>query len=90
MEDFLREGKLNPVINKTQGNFLKVFAAWIIEDDYAFTAGETKAINRLFKFLETRYMLPSDTTVRNTLAQMYIDMYALLKSELAVSPNLLP
>ncbi|KAJ7101263.1 hypothetical protein B0H15DRAFT_943595 [Mycena belliarum] len=62
MGDFLRDGKLNPVINSTQGNFLKIFAAWIIEDDLAFTTGETQGIKRLFAFLQTRYLLPSDTT----------------------------
>lgn len=46
MEDFLLDGKLNPVINTTQKNFLKIFAAWIIEDDLAFTTGETDGINR--------------------------------------------
>ncbi|KAJ7759812.1 hypothetical protein DFH07DRAFT_682224, partial [Mycena maculata] len=37
MADFLVEGKLNPAINSTQKNFLKVFSAWIIEDDLPFT-----------------------------------------------------
>ncbi|KAF8144648.1 hypothetical protein K438DRAFT_1858102, partial [Mycena galopus ATCC 62051] len=83
MEDFLLDGKLNPIINSTQGNFLKIFSAWIIEDDLAFTTGETEGINRLFQFLRTRFLLPSDTTVRNTLATMYADMYKFLKSELA-------
>jgi hypothetical protein len=85
MGDFLIEGKLNPAINSTQGNFLKIFAAWIIEDDLPFTTGETPGIERLFAFLRTRYHLPSDTSVRNALAEMYIDMYNLIKSELAVS-----
>ncbi|KAJ7019085.1 hypothetical protein C8F04DRAFT_976168, partial [Mycena alexandri] len=83
MGDWLEEGKLNPIINTTQSNFLKVFAAWIIEDDLAFTTGETDGIQRLFTFMQTRYLLPSDTTVRNTLSKMYIDMYNLVKSELA-------
>ncbi|KAF7371616.1 Eukaryotic translation initiation factor 3 [Mycena venus] len=85
MADFLVEGKLNPAINSTQKNFLKVAAAWIIEDDLPFTTGETPGIRRLFAFLQTRYMLPSDTTVRNTLAVMYIDMYNLVMSELAAN-----
>ncbi|KAJ6477254.1 hypothetical protein DFH09DRAFT_952060 [Mycena vulgaris] len=77
MEDFLVEGKLNPVINTTQKNFLKIFAAWIIFDDLAFTTGESDGINQFF--------VTSDTTVRNTLAQMYIEMYKLLKNELAIA-----
>ncbi|KAJ7435174.1 hypothetical protein FB451DRAFT_1062778, partial [Mycena latifolia] len=66
MEEFLVEGKLNPVINSTQSNFLKIFSAWIIEDDLAFSTGETDGIQRLFHFLHTRYHLPSDTTAINT------------------------
>ncbi|KAJ6626478.1 hypothetical protein B0H10DRAFT_2302262, partial [Mycena sp. CBHHK59/15] len=78
MADFLVDGKLNPAINSTQKNFFKVFSAWIIEDDLPFTTGETPGIQRLFAFLKTRYGLPSDTTVRNTLAEMYVDMYNLV------------
>ncbi|KAJ7453226.1 hypothetical protein FB451DRAFT_1373925 [Mycena latifolia] len=33
MEDFLREGKLNPAVNPTQKGFLTVFSAWILEAD---------------------------------------------------------
>jgi hypothetical protein len=85
MEEFLIDGKLNPAINPTQANFLKNFAAWIIEDDLPFSTGETVGINRLFKFMHSRYQLPSDTTVRNTLAKLYAEMYDTLKEELAVS-----
>ncbi|KAJ6625138.1 hypothetical protein B0H10DRAFT_2212148 [Mycena sp. CBHHK59/15] len=83
MEDFLVEGKLNPTINTTQKNFYKIFSAWIIEDDLLFSTGETVGINRLFRFMHSRYELPSDTTVHNTLAKMYTEMYDTLISELA-------
>ncbi|KAJ7109008.1 hypothetical protein C8R43DRAFT_905090, partial [Mycena crocata] len=62
MEGFLVDGKLNPAINTTQKNFLKIFSAWIVEDDLPWSTGETPGINRLFEFLHTRYQLPSDTT----------------------------
>ncbi|KAJ7898191.1 hypothetical protein B0H14DRAFT_240027, partial [Mycena olivaceomarginata] len=83
MADFLVDGKLNPAINSTQGNFYKIFAAWIIEDDLAFTTGETPGIERLFAFMRARFLLPSDTTVRNTLASMFGEMYEVVKSDLA-------
>ncbi|KAJ6575844.1 hypothetical protein B0H10DRAFT_2199225 [Mycena sp. CBHHK59/15] len=70
MADFLVDGKLNPAINSTQKNFFKVFSAWIIEDDLPFTTGETPGIQRLFAFLTPCYSLQSDTTVRDTLAEM--------------------
>jgi hypothetical protein len=59
MEGFLYQGKLNPIINSMQKNFFKLFSAWLIEDDLAFTTGETEAIKRLFKFLDVRFQLPS-------------------------------
>ncbi|KAJ7150500.1 hypothetical protein C8R43DRAFT_887357, partial [Mycena crocata] len=83
MEGFLREGKLNPAVNPTQKGFNKVFAAWIIEDDHPFTTGETGGIARLFRYMQSRFTLPSDTTVRNTLAKIYAEMFENLKTELA-------
>ncbi|KAJ6627732.1 hypothetical protein B0H10DRAFT_1665563, partial [Mycena sp. CBHHK59/15] len=68
-------------------NFLKIFAAWTIEDDLPFSTGEMPGINRLFEFLHAHYQLPSDTTVGNTLAQMYIDMYKCIKIELAIATS---
>jgi hypothetical protein len=71
MEEFLYQGKLNPIINSTQKDFYKLSSAWLIEDDLTFTTGETVAIKRLFKFLDVRFQqLPSDTTVHNTLAAL--------------------
>ncbi|KAJ7691056.1 hypothetical protein B0H14DRAFT_2251304, partial [Mycena olivaceomarginata] len=69
-KNYLREGKLNPALNPTQIGFNRVFAAWIIEDDLAFTTGESPGIQRLFDYIGSRFGLPSDTTVRNTLANL--------------------
>lgn len=85
MENYLREGKLNPALNPTHIGFNGVFAAWIIEDDLAFTTGESPGIQRLFDYIDSRFSLPSDTTVRNTLAKLFCEMFETLKSELAVS-----
>ncbi|KAJ7707181.1 hypothetical protein B0H16DRAFT_1242259, partial [Mycena metata] len=74
MGEFLQAGELNPVINSTQSNFLNIFAAWIVEDDLAFTTGETEGIKRLFAFMQSRYLLPSDTTA--------IDSWVLEREEL--------
>jgi hypothetical protein len=84
MEEFLAEGKLNPVVNPTQKGFLKVFSAWILEDDLPFTTGETGGIHRLFRYMQSKFVLPSDTTVRNTLAQIYAEMFNKLKADLKV------
>ncbi|KAJ7789136.1 hypothetical protein B0H14DRAFT_3503384 [Mycena olivaceomarginata] len=45
MEEFLKEGKLNPEVRRTQAGFLKVFSAWLLEDDLSFTTGETDVDN---------------------------------------------
>lgn len=33
MEGFLKDGKLNPAIERTQKGFYSVFASWILEDN---------------------------------------------------------
>ncbi len=85
MEKWLEEGALHPHSDPTQAGFLRVFAAWIIEEDLEFTTGESMGINRLFKYMESTFKLPSDTTVRNTLARIYTGMLEQVKSDLVVS-----
>ncbi|KAF8135215.1 hypothetical protein K438DRAFT_1640417, partial [Mycena galopus ATCC 62051] len=73
MEGFLREGKLNPAVRRTRGGFLKVFAAWLLEDDLPFTTGETDGIRRLFEYMQliscfvSPTCLPSPYTMSVTL-----------------------
>ncbi len=87
MEDFLKNGALNPALERTQKGFYSVFASWILEDDLPFTTGETPGIKRLFMYLQSRFMLPTDTTVRNTLARIFIELHGTVKTELTVSRN---
>jgi hypothetical protein len=75
MESFLEDGKINPATYPTKKGFLKHFAAWILEDDLPFTTGETPGIKQLFHYLKVTYALPSDTTVRNQLARIYIHLH---------------
>ncbi|KAF8186574.1 hypothetical protein K438DRAFT_1596191, partial [Mycena galopus ATCC 62051] len=56
----------------------------ILEDDLPFTTGETGGIHRLFKYMQCKFLLPSDTTVRNQLAKMYSEMFRALKDDLKV------
>jgi len=84
MAAYLEEGKLNPAQYPTKKGFLLHFAAWILEDDLPFTTGETPGIHRLFKYLQVSYSLPSDTTVRNQLAKIYIHLHGEIVKELAV------
>ncbi|KAF8182136.1 hypothetical protein K438DRAFT_1724989 [Mycena galopus ATCC 62051] len=76
MEAFIHEGRLRPGSNPTQKGFVKVFSAWILEDDLPFTTGETGGIQRLFNYMKSKFLLPSDTTVRNTLAKIYLEIAA--------------
>ena len=64
---------------------LKHFAAWLIEDDLPFTTGETLGIKQLFKYLEITYQLPSNTTIWNALARIYIELHGQVVHELSVS-----
>ena len=89
MENFLKDGALNPALDRTQKGFYNVFASWILEDDLPFTTGETQGIKRLFQYLETRFMLPTDTTVRNTLARIFTELHEEVKTELKVIDTIL-
>ncbi|KAH9833981.1 uncharacterized protein C8Q71DRAFT_711760, partial [Rhodofomes roseus] len=83
MEGYLKEGKLNPKVEPTQRGFLQVFAAWIVEDDLPFTTGESPGLARVFRYMQSKFLLPTDTTVRNTIATIFAKMHAELVKELA-------
>lgn len=85
MEEFLEKGRLNPKLHPTKKGFLKHFAAWLIKEDLPFTTGESYGIKRLFKYLDVTFQLPSDTTVQNALAKIYIELHGEVVHELSVS-----
>jgi hypothetical protein len=87
MESFLAEGKLNPKIDPTKKGFLAHFAAWILEDNLPFTTGETPGIKRLFKYLQVKFQLPTDTSVRNELYRIYTHLHRVIVEELSVCPT---
>lgn len=84
MEQFVADGVQNPKPVPSQTGFYKVFAAWAIDDDQPWTAGETKSIARLFKYCEVNWLLPSDTTVRNYVAKIFIELQDKVTVELSV------
>jgi hypothetical protein len=84
MEAYLLEGKLNPKIEPTRAGFLKLFAGWLLEEDLPFTTGEAPGLKRLFAYLDVKYQLPSDTTVRKTLAHVFASLHATVVEELSV------
>lgn len=85
MADFIEKGRLNPSIEPTRKGFLKVFSAWLLEDDLPWTTGESPGLARLFEYLKVRVTLPTDTTVRNTLAKIFAELHATVVEELVVS-----
>lgn len=88
MQKYLEDGKLNPKHEPTRKGFLRLFAAWILEEDLPFVTGEAPGLHRLFEYLQVRFELPTDTTVRNTLAHIFADLHAEVVKELAVSSAL--
>ena len=40
MEKYVQEGRLNPRVEPRQSGFSRLFAAWLIEQDLAFTTGK--------------------------------------------------
>lgn len=83
MEGYLKDGALNLRLVLTQTGFLKMFAAWLLEDDLAWTTSESPGLARLFKYMQVNFKLPSDTTVRNTVARICQDLHKIVVEELA-------
>ena len=82
MEAFLKEGELNPEIITTYSGFLRIFAAWIIDESLPWTTGEAPTLQMLFKYLKITYQLPSDTTVHNQLFQNFQELHGKVVHEL--------
>jgi hypothetical protein len=89
LEDFARHGFLNPAREATQDGFYRLFAAWLLNDDLPWTTGETPSIHRLFRYLKVRFSLPSDTTVRNYVARLFVEMHENVVKELTVGETYL-
>lgn len=85
MEAYLKEGVLNPAVVPTQKGFLRLFGAWILDEDLPFTTGEAPSLDRLFRYMKVNFVLPSDTTVRNVLAEIFAELHGKVVRELAVS-----
>ncbi|KAF7794639.1 hypothetical protein EIP86_005776 [Pleurotus ostreatoroseus] len=82
MAAFLKEGELNPRMVPTYKGFLRLFSAWILDEDLPFTTGEAPSLRNLFKYLHVNFALPSDTTVRNTLAHIFTELHGKVVREL--------
>lgn len=85
MEEFLREGALNPAIEPTVEGFHRIFAAWILDESLPWTTGEAPTLRALFQYVKCRFPLPSDTTVRNKLDVIFQELHAKVVAELNVS-----
>ncbi|KAF8996454.1 hypothetical protein BDQ17DRAFT_1185561, partial [Cyathus striatus] len=64
--------------------FLRIFAAWILDDDLPWTTGESNMLSNLFKYLKISYALPSDTAVCNELVKIFAELHAKVVEELSV------
>ena len=89
MEAFLKEGELNPEVVVTYKGFLRIFSAWIIDESLPWTAGEAPTLQMLFRYLKITYQLPSDTTIRNQLLQIFEELRGKVVREFAVCIQLL-
>ena len=89
MEAYLREGELNPQIVPTKAGFLRIFSAWILDEDLPWTTGQAPTLQMLFKYLKVHYTLPSDTTVRNQLAKIFTELHGKVVREFTVRPIIL-
>ncbi|KAH9025003.1 hypothetical protein EDB83DRAFT_2170861, partial [Lactarius deliciosus] len=81
MEKYVQDGLLNPRIESTQSGFTRLFVVWLIEQDLPFTTGKF-TISELFKYIQCRFSLPSDTAVRKSVAQIFTDLCSTIVCEI--------
>lgn len=84
MDAYLKEGELNPQIVATKSGFLRIFSAWILDEDLPWTTGEAPTLQMLFKYLKINHQLPSDTSVRNQLAKVFVELHGKVVKEFTV------
>lgn len=84
MAQYLKAGELNPEIIPTQKGFLRLFSAWILDESLPWTTGQAPSLNLLFKYLKVRFYLPSDTTVRNQLSKIFLELHGKIVREFTV------
>jgi hypothetical protein len=87
LRDWLDRAKDNPEVRATQKGFLRIFVAWILEENLPWTTGEAPMLAALFRYIEAKYKLPSDTTVRNELKALYTELFNKLVLEISVRPS---
>lgn len=85
MQSYMKEGLINPEIVATQKGFYRIFAAWILDESLPWTTGESPSLAALFKYLRVRFSLPTDTTVRNYLTHIFVELHETIVNELKVS-----
>ena len=84
MREYLRNGELNRAIEATQTGFLRLFAAWILDESLPWTTGEAPSLKLLFQYLKVKFILPSDTTIRNELGRIFAELHEKVVREFAV------
>lgn len=87
MEEYLKQGELNPAVVATQSGFLRLFAAWILDESLPWTTGEAPSLQLLFKYLKIQFHLPTDTTVKNQLAHIFSELHGKVVREFSVSSS---
>ena len=85
MASYLKEGALNPAVVADQKGFYRMFAAWILDESLPWTTGEAPTLALLFRYLKVNFTLPTDTTVRNYLGRIFIELHAKVVKEFSVS-----
>jgi hypothetical protein len=84
MQEMVRQGLLNPMVPITQNGFNRHFAAWLVEDNLPWTTGESPGLRRVFWYIKCKLELPSDTTVRQHVTLLYVELLRSVVNELTV------
>ncbi|TEB30538.1 hypothetical protein FA13DRAFT_1612737, partial [Coprinellus micaceus] len=68
----------------SQAGFNRMFAAWVFDEGLTWTTGQAPMLQNLFHYVKVKYGLPTDTTIRNQLAKIFIELFEEVIKEFSV------
>lgn len=85
LQEWLDNYEKSPSWPNSQQSLNILFSAWIIDADMQFTVGQSPLLRIIFRFMNSMYTLPSDTTVRKMVYEIFSKLLASVVKELSVN-----
>lgn len=84
LRQWLDNYEKNPSWPNTQQSLNILFSAWVIDANLVFTTGQSPLLRIIFRFINSMFTLPSDTTVRKMVSEIFRKLHGVVVRELTV------